>query len=100
MMKQSPKAPAVYILSNKKDGVLYTGVTSHLEQRVFQHKNKTIKGFSARYNCDCLVYFEVFDDMENAIIREKQLKAGPRLNKVKLIEQDNPNWEDLYDSIH
>ncbi len=93
------KQPAIYILSNKKHGTLYTGVTSNLVQRVHQHKAKTFKGFSGRYDCNILVYYEIFDDLENAILREKQIKGGSRKKKIALIEADNPDWLDLYNTI-
>ena len=93
----SHKQPAIYILSNKKDGVLYTGVTSNLVKRVYEHKNGITKGFSSRYNCNMLVYYELFGDMYNAIAREKQLKAGSRQVKINLVKNTNPNWDDLYE---
>ena len=93
------KCGYIYILFNKRNGTLYTGVTSNLVQRIYQHKNKVIDGFSKKYNLDKLGYYEVFDDIESAIVREKQIKAGSRLNKIKLIESINPDWKDLYDSI-
>lgn len=93
------KQPAIYIMTNKRNGTLYIGVTSHLVQRVYQHKNGLFKGFTSRYGCKILVYYELFDDMENAIVREKLLKAGSRKQKLKLIDSMNPYWEDLYESI-
>jgi len=90
---------AVYLLTNKPDGTLYTGVTSDLSIRVWQHKNRVMKGFSARYNLNRLVYFELFKDMYEAISREKQIKAGSREAKTKLIERDNPEWRDLYTEV-
>jgi len=90
---------AVYLLTNKPDGTLYTGVTSDLSIRVWQHKNRVMKGFSARYNLNRLVYFELFEDMYEAISREKQIKAGSREAKTKLIERDNPEWRDLYTEV-
>ena len=93
------KQPAIYIITNKRDGVLYTGVTSDLPKRVAQHKNKLIKGFSSKYNCTVLVYYEIFEGMENAILREKQIKAGSRKKKLTLIEGLNPEWKDLYSDI-
>jgi putative endonuclease len=93
------KQPAVYIMANKRDGVLYTGVTSNLVQRVVQHKNGLTKGFAHRYGCQNLVWYEVGGSMEGAIWREKQLKAGSRKKKVQLIEAMNPEWLDLYESI-
>jgi putative endonuclease len=92
------KQPAIYIITNKKNGTLYTGVTSDLPKRIYEHKNATI-GFTARYNCKTLVYYEIFDDMENAILREKQIKDGSRDKKIALIENMNPEWRDLYFDI-
>jgi putative endonuclease len=93
------KRPAIYIMTNKPNGTLYTGVTSNLVQRVFQHKNGIIPGFTDRYKCKKLVYYEFFNDMGNAILREKKLKGGPRKQKVSLIESINPEWVDLYKLI-
>jgi len=93
------KSPCVYILANKRNGTLYTGVTSDLLKRVAQHKSGAIKGFAKQYDCKSLVWYEVYDDMTNAIQREKQIKAGSRIKKVSLIESQNPDWSDLYDSI-
>ena len=93
------KQPAIYIMANKRNGTLYTGVTSNLIQRVYQHKNGLLSGFTKRYGCKLLVYYELFDDMENAIIREKLLKGGSRKQKLTLIESLNPHWEDLYESL-
>lgn len=98
MTKQSI-LPAVYILANRKQGALYTGVTSNLIKRVFQHKNGETKGFTAKYSCKNLVYFEIHETMELAILREKQLKGGPRKQKIGLIEKSNPDWRDLYETI-
>lgn len=86
-------------MSNKRNGTLYTGVTSNLVKRVYGHKNKCFQGFTSDYNCKSLVYYEVFNDMTNAIKREKQIKAGSRKKKISLIESFNPDWEDLYSSI-
>ncbi|MFA7298348.1 MAG: GIY-YIG nuclease family protein [Candidatus Absconditabacterales bacterium] len=85
----------VYILSNKKNGTLYVGVTSDLIKRIYEHKNKTIPGFSSQYGLDKLVYYEECGDIKNAIAREKQLKGGNRKNKLQLIENINPQWRDL-----
>lgn len=85
----------VYILSNRRHGTLYTGVTSDLHRRVWQHKNKALPGFTAQYGLDRLVYFEAFRDVSRAIGREKQLKAGSRAKKIALIEHQNPEWCDL-----
>ncbi|MAZ76126.1 MAG: endonuclease [Micavibrio sp.] len=89
----------VYIITNKKDGTLYIGVTSNLQKRVWEHKEKIMSGFSKKYNLDRLVYFEVLDDVENAIHREKRLKKYKREAKIKLIEKENSQWADLYENI-
>ena len=89
----------VYILTNTHHTVLYTGVTSDLIGRRSKHKEKYYKGFTARYNCDQLVYFETLGDMHSAIEREKQIKAGSRQKKVDLINAVNSNWDDLYDTL-
>lgn len=89
----------IYILSNKQNGALYVGVTSNIRKRIYEHKNELIDGFSKKYNLKKLVYYEMFDNIENAIIREKQLKSGSRAKKIALIESVNPNWDDLYEGI-
>lgn len=89
----------VYILANSRHTVLYIGVTNNLLRRVSEHKNKTISGFTKRYNVDQLVYFECGDDINIAIAREKQIKAGSRQGKIKLINSINPEWKDLYEEI-
>lgn len=86
---------SVYILANKANTVLYIGVTSDLQVRVLQHKQKEFKGFTAKFNCDRLVYFETFQWIQDAIDREKQLKAGSRQKKIDLIVSSNPAWNDL-----
>jgi len=88
--------PAIYIITNKKYGTLYIGVTSSLVKRVYEHKNKLVDGFSKKYNLSKLVYYELFENMESAIIREKRLKKWNREWKLELIDNFNPNWEDLY----
>ena len=93
------RQPAVYLLTNKPNGTLYTGVTSNLIKRIWQHKNKAVTGFSAKYNLINLVYFETFSSMYDAISREKQIKAGSRKAKLLLIEKLNPQWRDLYYDI-
>ena len=90
-----PKQMFVYIMTNKANTVLYTGVTSNLLQRVYQHKQKLKSKFTARYNVNKLVYYEVFDDPYNAIAREKQIKGGSRQRKINLINGMNPQWIDL-----
>ena len=89
----------VYILTNHKNGTLYIGVTSDLVKRIWQHKNKFIEGFSKKYDLDKLVYYEIFDDIKNAIEREKQLKGKLRQKKLDLINKANPKWLDLYNNI-
>ena len=90
----------IYIVTNRKNGVLYTGMTAHLKDRVEKHKTKKhTNSFSARYNLDKLVYFEEFTDIKDAYKREKQIKAGSRKKKVELIESFNPEWKDLFDEI-
>jgi len=93
------KQPSVYILASKKNGTLYVGVTSNLVKRIWQHRNHVVGGFSEQHEVKRLVYFEQLDDMVNAITREKVLKKWNRDWKIRLIEQVNPNWNDLYDDI-
>jgi len=93
------KLPAVYIVASQRNGTLYVGVTSNLVKRIWQHKNDQVEGFTRLYGVHSLVYFEVADTMDAAISREKQIKAGSRAKKLKLIEAVNPEWNDLYDSI-
>ena len=93
------RQPAVYILTNKFNGTLYTGVTSNLPQRIWQHKNKEVAGFTAKYKLTKLVYFELFEDMYHAISREKQIKSGSRKTKIRLIEAFNPTWRDLFAEV-
>ena len=89
----------VYILASKPHGVLYIGVTSNIVKRVWEHKQNTIEGFTKKYNVKQLVYYEVTESIESAIVREKQLKKWNRAWKVRLIESVNPEWKDLYSSI-
>jgi len=89
----------VYILSNKSNQVVYTGVTSNLVQRVWQHKNKTADGFTSKYNVNKLVYFEVHDNAEAAIKREKNIKDWKRSWKDELIKKENPDWQDLCETL-
>ena len=90
------KQPCIYILASKPKGTLYVGVTSDLVQRVWQHRNGTFDGFTKRYHVHRLVWYELHESMENAINREKAIKKWNRSWKVGLIEQDNPQWNDLY----
>jgi putative endonuclease len=91
--------PCVYIMTNKYNKVLYTGVTSNLFKRVHEHKEKTISGFTSQYNVNKLVYYEEFETMPEAIAREKQIKGGSRQKKLDLINSRNPGWNDLYDEF-
>jgi putative endonuclease len=95
----SAKQPAVYILASKRNGTLYTGVTSDLVKRIWQHKNDVVPGFTRKYSVHMLVYYELADEMTAAIAREKQIKGGSRARKLALIESINPGWRDLYDYI-
>ena len=92
------KQPAVYIIASRRNGTIYTGVTSDLVRRVWQHKEGSV-GFTARYGCKLLVWYEIHEEMLPAIAREKQLKAGSRRRKLALIEAMNPEWDDLWESI-
>ena len=97
---QMVRGGSIYIMTNRPNGVLYTGVTSRLPQRIAEHKQGVHpKGFTAQYNLHTLVYFEHFDRIETAIAREKQIKAGSRQAKIKLIEKMNPRWLDLFEQI-
>ena len=89
----------IYILTNKKNGTLYIGVTSDLAKRIWEHKNKFVDGFTKRYNLDKLVYYEKLDCIKNAIESEKQLKAGNMQKKFDLINSINSEWNDLYKNI-
>jgi putative endonuclease len=89
----------VYIMTNKNNRVLYTGVTSNLKKRAYEHKEKFVDGFTKKYNVSKLVYFEVFEDPENAILREKKIKAGSRQKKIDLINSMNKKWSDLYEPL-
>ena len=93
------RLPATYIMASKKNGTLYTGVTSDLVRRVWQHRSGEAEGFTARYGCKLLVWYETGGDMHGAIQREKQIKGGSRAKKVALIEKLNPEWRDLWDDI-
>ena len=94
-MGEVRKSYSVYVMTNKRNGTLYVGVSGRLLERVRDHKNGTHEGFSKRYQLSQLVYFEAFDDVNNAIRREKQLKSGSRRKKLQLIESMNPDWADL-----
>ena len=94
-----PRAPCVYILANRRQGTLYTGVTSNLAQRIFQHRDGMTPGFATRYGCSRLVFYEAYERMDEAIAREKQIKGGSRAKKIALIETSNPEWKDLYENL-
>ena len=93
------RQPGVYIVASKRHGTLYTGVTSNLPKRAFEHREGLVKGFSAKYGCKMLVWYEVHVTMIDAITREKQIKAGSRRKKIELINQFNPEWRDLYEDL-
>ncbi|MFH1320702.1 MAG: GIY-YIG nuclease family protein, partial [Bacteroidota bacterium] len=90
---------AVYIMTNPRNTVLYTGSTNDLVNRVCQHKEKLVDGFTKRYNCTKLVYYELYGTYDDAGLREKQIKSGSRKKKIELIESMNPEWKDLYNEI-
>jgi len=89
----------IYIATNKTNTVLYTGITNNLVKRIYQHKNKIVSSFSSKYNINKLVYYEVFQDVNDTIKREKQIKAGSRKKKLELVKKMNPYFEDLYKTI-
>jgi putative endonuclease len=93
------KAPCVYMMANERNGTIYTGVTSSLSRRAYQHRQKLATGFTSRYSCTLLVWYEYYDRIEDAIAREKQIKAGSRKRKLELIEGMNPQWRDLYEEL-
>jgi putative endonuclease len=89
----------VYIIASRKDGAIYVGVTNDIVRRIYEHRIKAVPGFTSRFNITRLVWFEIYDDPISAISREKELKKWKRSWKVQLIEKDNPEWKDLYESI-
>jgi predicted GIY-YIG superfamily endonuclease len=93
------KQPAVYIMASRRNGTLYTGVTSNLAKRAWQHREGLLPGFTWRYGCKLLVWYEIYEDMTNAIDREKRIKGGSRARKVALIDACNPQWRDLYEEL-
>ncbi len=93
------KSYFVYIMASKKNGTLYVGVTSNLVKRIYEHKNNIVKGFTKKYRIHDLVHYEIFDDVQEAIKREKQLKWWKRNWKIELIEKENPEWLDLYNQL-
>lgn len=99
MARRETFQPALYIMSNHRRGTIYVGVTSNLVQRTSQHREGVGDGFVKRYGCKMLVWFELHGTMDDAILREKQLKGGSRARKLALIEAGNPEWRDLYESI-
>jgi putative endonuclease len=98
-MKQSIKKYYVYIITNKNNSVLYTCFTNNLTRRIFEHRNKVFDSFSKKYNLEKLIYFETYNSKEKAEAREKQIKAGSRARKIKLIESINENWIDISDRL-
>lgn len=93
------KQPVVYVMASRRNGTLYTGVTSNLAQRVYQHRESLVPGFASRYSCRTLVWYELHANMDAAIAREKQIKAGSRARKLALIEASNPGWRDLFEDL-
>ena len=93
------KQPCVYIMASRRNGTLYTGVTSNLPKRAFEHREGLVAGFSKKYGCKLLVWYELHSSMIEAITHEKQIKAGSRVKKLALIESLNPNWKDLYGDL-
>jgi len=93
------KQPAVYILASKRNGTLYIGVTSDLVKRMWEHKSNLVDGFTKRYGVHDLVWYELHENMASAIEREKKIKEWKRVWKLELIENQNPDWRDLYNSI-
>jgi putative endonuclease len=93
------KQPCVYIVASRRRGTLYTGVTSNLPRRACEQREGLVKGFTAKYGCKILVWYELHETMIDAITREKQIKAGNRAKKLALIEAMNPEWKDLYGSL-
>jgi putative endonuclease len=93
------KRPCVYIMASKRNGTIYTGVTSNLAKRAWEHRFSLAPGFTSKYDCKLLVWHEFHDTMPEAIAREKQIKGGSRQKKLILIETLNPDWRDLYDDL-
>ena len=94
------KQPAVYMLASEKNGTLYVGVTSNLIKRIWEHKNKVVKGFTQKYDLSILVWFELHETMDSAIQREKAMKFWKRVWKLRTIEKMNPDWRDLYEELN
>ena len=93
------KKPCVYIVASQRNGTIYTGVTSNLPRRAFEHQEGLVEGFTKKYGCKLLVWYEIHETMESAILREKQIKAGSREKKFGLIQTMNPEWNDLYNTL-
>jgi predicted GIY-YIG superfamily endonuclease len=94
------KSPCVYIMANRRNGTLYVGVTSDLARRAFEHRTGANDGFTTRYRCKLLVWYEAYERMDEAIAREKQIKGGNRAKKLALIAAMNPDWTDLYETLN
>ena len=93
------RQPVIYIIANKINGTIYTGVTSDLIKRIYEHKQGIIEGFTKKYGCNLLVSYELYENMYDAITREKQIKGGSRKDKLRLINNMNPDWKDLYRTL-
>ncbi len=93
------RLPCVYILASRQNGTLYTGVTSNLPKRIWEHKNNMVEGFTNKYGIHILVWYEVHDTMDSAILREKRIKKWKREWKIRMLEKNNPQWRDLYPDI-
>jgi len=89
----------VYIMTNKRNTVIYTGITNDLRRRVYEHREKLAEGFTKKYNATKLVHYEILQDVENAILREKQIKGGSRRKKIELVDSMNKEWRDLYEEL-
>ena len=94
------RQPCVYIVASGRNGTLYTGVTSDLSRRAFEHRSGAVEGFTKRYGCKSLVWYERYARMDEAIAREKQIKSGSRAKKIALIQAINPDWRDLYETLN
>jgi putative endonuclease len=99
MLAGNPKRPGMYILGSRRNGTLYTGVTSEIELRGWSHKSKAVEGFTKRYGVHRVAYLEFHESMRAAITREKQIKKWRRAWKIQLIEQTNPQWQDLFEDL-
>ncbi|NBU15185.1 MAG: GIY-YIG nuclease family protein [Alphaproteobacteria bacterium] len=93
------REPAVYIMASERNGTLYVGVTPDIGRRAYEHREGLVPGFTTRYQCKVLVWFEFYERMTDAIEREKQIKAGSRKYKLRLIEELNPKWKDLFETL-